>query len=82
MRSWQKRARTWSVLMAAGGGLLALDSCDPTVRSTMLSGMGSAASSIATTFIQAFFESLNKPTSDPNAPPTVQAKPFVPAVFA
>ena len=57
MRTWLKRGRIWLVT-AAAGGVFVLDGCDPTVRSDVLSGVGTAATGLATTFINAFFQGL------------------------
>lgn len=57
MRTKLTRTR-WLMTMAAGGSALLLQGCDPTVRDTVLSGLGSAATSLTSTLIQAFFESL------------------------
>lgn len=51
--------RAWIRLgIGAGGTLLALDSCDQNVRDTVLSGVEGAATTLVTTFVQAFFESV------------------------
>ena len=63
MHTLLRRGHFWLLSLASGASLLALNACDPTVRDTVLSGVGSAATSLAGTFIQAFFESL---TADPN----------------
>jgi hypothetical protein len=65
MNSLLKRGRARLVVLALGGGLLALQGCDPTVRDTVLNGVGSAATSLAGTFIQALIESMQK-SGDPN----------------
>lgn len=57
MRTKLTRTR-WLMTMAAGGSALLLQGCDPTVRDTVLTGLGSAATSLTSTLIQAFFESL------------------------
>jgi hypothetical protein len=56
--------------LTLGGGLLALQGCDPTVRDTVLTGVGSAATTLAGTFIQAFIESL-QPDEEEQTPTTV-----------
>jgi hypothetical protein len=58
MRRLLTRARIWMLSMSAGGSVLVLESCDPNVRETVLGGVGSAATSLAGTFIGAFIESL------------------------
>lgn len=62
MRSWKRTIK--ALILAASGGMFVLTGCDPTVRDTVLGGVEGAASSLSTTFIQAFFESLAK---DPNS---------------
>lgn len=62
MRNWRRTVK--AMLMALGSGVFVLTGCDPTVRDTVLGGVEGAASSLSTTFIQAFFESLAK---DPNS---------------
>ncbi len=46
------------VLVLALGSVFALDGCDPTIKATVLSGVEDAATGLATTFIQAFFQKL------------------------
>jgi hypothetical protein len=61
--------------------LLALDACDATVRDTVLQGVGTAATGLVSTFIQAFIQSLATP--EENVPTTVQATELdAPQVFA
>lgn len=45
-------------IVAAGGSIFALDGCDPTVKSTILTGLETASTGLADTFIQAFFLKL------------------------
>jgi len=71
MRTWLNRARLWYLTATAGGGLFVLQGCDPGVRDTVLGGVEGAATTLLTTFIQAFFESLT--SQDEEAPATVQA---------
>jgi len=69
--SWlMRRARSRLMALTLGGGLLALQGCDPTVRDTVLTGVGSAATTLAGTFIQAFIESL-QPDEEEQTPTTV-----------
>lgn len=77
-----KRGRVWLVLISTGGGLLVFDGCDPSVRSTVLSGIGSAASGLATTLIQAAVQSLSNQGQDTQTTTTVRARDFVPQLFA
>lgn len=58
MRSWLYRSRIWMLTVAAGGGVFALEGCDPGIRDTVLAGVGSAATSLSATFIEAFIQSL------------------------
>ncbi len=64
MRTLLRRGRVWAFALASGASLLALDACDPNVRDTVIQGVGSAATSLVTTFIQAFIDSLNAPDTD------------------
>ncbi len=41
-----------------GGSVLQLGSCDPTVRSTLLTGLEATASTLTQTFITAYFTGL------------------------
>ncbi len=81
MRGLLRRSRGWALTLACGGSLLALSACDPTVRDTVLQGVGTAATGLVTTFIQAFIQSLST-TNDENVPTTVQATDYAPQVFA
>lgn len=58
MRNLLLRGRLWLLGAASGGGLLVLGGCDPTVRETVLGGVESAATTLLTTLINAFFESV------------------------
>ncbi len=58
MRSLYIRTRLWLLTVASGGGLFVLEGCDPDVRDTVLTGVGSAATGLAGTFINAFVQSL------------------------
>ena len=81
MRAKLGRIRWRRIVMIAAGSLFVLGGCDPTVRDTVLGGVGQAATGLAGTFIQAFFESLQN--DDPNAATTVQANhEFVPQFFS
>ncbi len=81
MRTLLNRRRLWCLAVAAGGGLFALQGCDPAVRDTVLGGVGTAATSLTGTFIQAFIESLKADNAD--AATTVKADvDFVPQFFA
>lgn len=52
------RGRIWLLTAVSGGGLFVLSGCDPTVRDTMLAGVESATTTLVTTFITAFFQSV------------------------
>ncbi len=43
-----------------GGSVLQLGSCDPTVRSTLLTGLEATASTLTQTFITAYFTGLQQ----------------------
>jgi hypothetical protein len=58
MHSWFLRGRIWLLTAVSGGGLFVLSGCDPTVRDTVLAGVESATTTLLTTFITAFFESV------------------------
>jgi hypothetical protein len=49
---------------AIGGSVFAGGSCDPAVRTTLLAGLESTTTSLATTFIQAYFLSLQDEDTD------------------
>ncbi len=72
MQAWLTRGRVW-LLCAATGGVAVLEGCDPNVRNDVLSGVGAAATGLATTFIQAFFDGLI--SKDEEATTVVQAVP-------
>lgn len=71
MRGWLTRGRLWLLTAAAGGSLFVLEGCDPAVRDTMLEGVGNAATTLSTTFIQAFIQSLT--TDEEETATTVRA---------
>lgn len=58
MRNLFNRGRIWMLTVASGGGLFALETCDPNARDLVLGGVESAATGLASTLIQAFFQSL------------------------
>lgn len=68
MRHMWNRSRVWLLGLMSGGGLFVLQGCDPTVRESVLTGVGSAATGLATTFINAFFQGL---ITDAQEDPTV-----------
>jgi hypothetical protein len=65
------RSRLWLLTVATAGGLFVLQGCDPTVRDTVLTGVGTAATSLTSTFIQAFIQSLQ--AQDEQTATTVRA---------
>ena len=71
MRRLCNRSRLWLLTVATAGGLFVLQGCDPTVRDTMLTGVGTAATSLTSTFIQAFIQSLQ--AQDEQTATTVRA---------
>ena len=81
MRASLRRSYVWLLTVAGGGGLFVLEGCDPAVRDTVLGGVGTAATSLAGTFIQAFIESLT--AEEEAAATTVRAiVEYVPQFFA
>jgi len=71
----------WLLSIASGGGLLALGACDPAVRETVLTGVGTAMTDLASTFIEAFIQSLM--TQEEETATTVRAFiEYVPQLFA
>ena len=58
MRALWIRSRLWLLAAVSGGGLFVMEGCDPTVRDQVLGGVGTAATGLATTFINAFFQGL------------------------
>lgn len=72
MRGLIRRGRIWLIASAVGGNALVLEGCDPTVRDTVLGGVESSATTLFTTFIQAFFQSLVAPGDDDDVVGTVK----------
>ena len=48
----------WLLILAAGGGLFLLESCDPTVRDTLLTGFGNATTGLIGALVQALIQQL------------------------
>ncbi len=71
MHAMLRRGRIWW-LSVISGGIFVLSGCDPNVREQVLNGVGSAATGLATTFIQAFFQALINQNQEETAT-TVQA---------
>lgn len=81
MRALLRRGQLWLLSVASGGSLLMLDSCDVAVRETVLQGVGTAATGLASTFINAFVQSLT--TEEETTATTVRAiVEYVPQFFA
>jgi hypothetical protein len=57
-RGFSGRLLRWALAGVLGGTVFQLGSCDPTVRTTLLTGLETTTTSLATTVIQAFFVSL------------------------
>ena len=64
MRALLTRSRLWLITVASGGAVLVLEGCDATVRGDVLTGVSSAATQLATTFIGAFFQGLINDADD------------------
>ena len=58
-RSMRQRIMRTAATVLVGGSVLQLGSCDPTVRATLLTGLETTASTLAQTFVTAFFVSLD-----------------------
>jgi len=58
MRALLRRGQVWWLTLAAGGSIFVMEGCDPTVRDTILGGVEGAATTLFTTFINAFFQTL------------------------
>ncbi|MEP0848159.1 MAG: hypothetical protein HRF50_15220 [Phycisphaerae bacterium] len=58
MRRLIHSSRIWFYSLAAGGTAFVLEGCDPNVRDTVLGGVEGATTSLISTFIAAFFQSL------------------------
>ena len=67
MRGMFLRGRIWLLSAVSGGGLLVLSGCDPNVRDTVLAGVESATTTLLTTFITAFFETVLAPEEEGTA---------------
>ncbi|MFQ5805723.1 MAG: hypothetical protein ACE5I3_04650 [Phycisphaerae bacterium] len=64
MRGLLLRGRIWSLSAASGGTMLVLSGCDPNVRETVLAGVEGATTTLLTTFIRAFFETVLAPEDE------------------
>lgn len=66
----RRRKHKLLLLIVTGSSILAVTGCDPAVQTTVLGGLQSASTGLITTFVQAFFQRLERPAP---APVTVQA---------
>jgi len=60
---WKRVVRTTTIL-AVGGSAFQLSGCDPAVRNTLLTGLQSTSTGLATALIQAFFQTLADDPAD------------------
>ena len=61
MRRMFNLTRIWWTSFSVGGTAFALSGCEPAVRDTVLTGVESAAGTILTSFLTAFFQTLQEP---------------------
>jgi len=57
-RTRRQRMLRATMALLMGGSAMQLSSCDPVVRQTLLTGLETTSSTLAQTFIAAFFVSL------------------------
>lgn len=82
MRQAYLRTKIWIMTAVAGGAVAVLNGCDPTVRDGVLSGVESATTTLFSTFIGAFFETVLAP-DDEGEPTVVRAiREYAPQIFA
>ena len=62
-RGYRGRALGWAAALAVGGSAFGLGGCDPTVRTSLLSGLEATTSALTDTLVTAFFLSLQDDTS-------------------
>ncbi len=67
MRRMFLRGRIWLLAAISGGGLFVLGGCDPNVRDTVLAGVEGATTTLTTTFINAFFQTVLAPDDEDTA---------------
>ena len=60
---WKRVVRTTTIL-AVGGSAFQLSGCDPAVRNTLLTGLQSTSTGLATALITAFFQTLADDPAD------------------
>lgn len=82
MRGLLLRGRIRFLSAVSGGSLLVLSGCDPTVRDTVLGGVESATTTILTTFIQAFFQTVLAPEDEGTVTTVKAIAERVPEFFA
>ena len=63
VKLWVRRPNLWMTLVA-GGPVLQLGGCDPTVKSTVLTGIQTSLTGLVTALINAFFQSLGTGASN------------------
>jgi hypothetical protein len=57
-RGCRRRLLRWASVFVVGGSVFQLGSCDPTVRSTLLTGLEATTGALTDTIVSAFFISL------------------------
>ena len=82
MRGMVRRGWIWLLSAVSGGGLLVLNGCDPTVRETVLAGVENATTTLLTTFINAFFETVLAPEDEGTVTTVKAIAEWVPEFFA
>jgi len=63
-RSLRTRLLRTAMTLAVGGSVFQLSGCDPTVRSTLLTGLQTTTTSLSTALISAFFLNLQDDDGD------------------
>ena len=58
MGTWLGKARVRTLLAMTGVTMAVLTGCEPTVRETVITGVGSATDGLASTFVTALFQYL------------------------
>ena len=56
MRTMLNRVRRWTLLAAAGGSVLFLSGCDPTLKGTVEDGIITTSQSVFAAFLRALIE--------------------------
>lgn len=57
-RGFRRRLLRWGSVFVVGGSVFQLGGCDPTVRSTLLTGLEATTGALTDTIVSAFFISL------------------------